>query len=476
MGVIFALSSLLVMPFWLLMICLPRWGLTARVVRSPLVAVPAATLYAALILPRAVAVVPAVARPELLQLAALLGSPDGATIAWAHFLAFDLFVGHWIYLDGREQGITAWLISPLLVLTLLLGPLGLLAYLVVRALPRRTLAAVASRALATNRPLALLGLGMLATLAAALVGLVADPRVISGAPAWLKPAKFAISIAIYSFTLLWLLTFIEGRRWLVRLASVAIAAALFVEMAIIVLQVARGTTSHFNVGTSLDTTLWQTMGAMIVVVWLMTLLVAGLLLRQRLPDPAFAWGLRLGLLISLLGMAVAFPMTQPTAAQIAEARASGQRLTVSGAHTIGAPDGGPGLPVVGWSTEAGDLRAAHFVGLHGLQVMPLAAWLVGRRRRLGVGRRVALIWTAAGLYGGLVLVLAWQALRGQPLVAPEAATLAALAGLLGAAAITAGAILGHGRGMGLLRSVQPGSEPEGRAGERSFTRPERTSG
>lgn len=231
-----------------------------------------------------------------------------------------------------------------------------------------------------------------------------------------------------------------------RLASVAIAAALFIEVVIIVLQVARGTTSHFNVGTSLDATLWSTMAALIGVVWLMTLLVAVLLLRQRLPDPAFAWGLRLGLLISLLGMAIAVPMTQPSAAQIAEARASGQRLTVAGAHTIGAPDGGPGLPVVGWSTESGDLRAAHFVGLHGLQVLPLAAWLVGRRQRLGPGHRVALVWTGAGLYGGLVLVLAWQALRGQPLLAPDAATLAALTGLLAAAAMTAGVILLHASG------------------------------
>lgn len=78
---------------------------------------------------------------------------------------------------------TIFSLSNLLILTLLLGPLGLLAYLVVRTAPRRPLAAVASRALATNRPLALLGLSMLATLAAALVGLVADPRVITGAPA-----------------------------------------------------------------------------------------------------------------------------------------------------------------------------------------------------------------------------------------------------------------------------------------------------
>jgi hypothetical protein len=305
----------------------------------------------------------------------------------------------------------------------------------------RILAHVAGRALAMNPPLALVGFLMLVTLAAALVGLVVDPRVITGAPAWLKPAKFAISIAVYNFTLLWLLTFVAGHQRLVRLASVVIAGALFVEMVIIALQAARGTTSHFNVSTSLDATLFSTMGMLIVVVWLMTLLVAGLLLRQRLPDPVLAWSLRLGLVISLLGMAVAFFMTQPTTAQLAEARSSGQQLTISGAHTVGEPDGGPGLPVVGWSTEAGDLRAAHFVGLHGLQVMPLTAWLVGRRRQLGAGRRVALVWTAAGLYGGLVLVLTWQALRGQPIVAPDATTLVALGGLFAVAAISAAAIL-----------------------------------
>jgi hypothetical protein len=71
----------------------------------------------------------------------------------------------------------------------------------------------------------------------------------------------------------------------------------------------------------------------------------------------------------------------------------------------------------------------------------IVVWLVGRSQRFGAGRRVALVWTAAGLYGGLVLVLTWQALRGQPLVAPDAATLGALGGPLAAAAITAGAIL-----------------------------------
>lgn len=134
MDVVFSASGLLVMPLWLMMIALPRWSVTVTIVRSPLVALPAALLYTALVLPGLLDVLPALARPELGPIAALLGTPAGATIAWVHFLAFDLFVGRWVYLDARERGLSAWLVSPLLVLVLMVGPLGLAAYLGLRAL------------------------------------------------------------------------------------------------------------------------------------------------------------------------------------------------------------------------------------------------------------------------------------------------------------------------------------------------------
>jgi hypothetical protein len=129
---IFSLSSLLVMPFWALMIFLPHWRWTRRILRSPLVILPPALLYGALVLPRLAEVFLAVSSPTLAGIATLLSTPAGATIAWAHFLAFDLFVGRWIYLDGRERGISALLMAPVLFLTLMLGPLGFLLYLVLR--------------------------------------------------------------------------------------------------------------------------------------------------------------------------------------------------------------------------------------------------------------------------------------------------------------------------------------------------------
>src|SRR5687768_14820893 len=108
--------------------------------------------------------------------------------------------------------------------------------------PRAALA----RAYATNRSLTLLGVLMLVTLAITLVGLLVDPRVITGAPAWLKPFKFAVSIAIYSFTLLWMLSFVQGRRLLVNMVSLLTLLAFIVEMIIVITQVLRGTISHFN--------------------------------------------------------------------------------------------------------------------------------------------------------------------------------------------------------------------------------------
>ena len=133
METFFTLANVLVMPFWLLMIFVPRWRVTERLLRSPLVAAPPALLYAALMLPHVTEHAPTLLRPELHAVAGLLGSSAGATLGWAHFLAFDLFVGRWAYLDGRRRGMSAWVVGPVLFLTLLLGPVGFLLHLGLRS-------------------------------------------------------------------------------------------------------------------------------------------------------------------------------------------------------------------------------------------------------------------------------------------------------------------------------------------------------
>jgi len=110
MELLFQISNLLVMPFWLLMILLPHWQWTKRIISSPWIAGPAALLYAVWVIPSMMDLLPALANPNIGDITALLGTPEGATVAWAHFVAFDLFVGRWVYLDSHARRITALLI------------------------------------------------------------------------------------------------------------------------------------------------------------------------------------------------------------------------------------------------------------------------------------------------------------------------------------------------------------------------------
>ena len=276
-----------------------------------------------------------------------------------------------------------------------------------------------------NRPLVVTALVMLVALAGFTAGLVFDPTVIGGAPAWLKPTKFAISIAVYSLTLAWLFTWLPQWVRLRRYIGWTTAIALTLEMVIIGLQAWRGTTSHFNLTTPFDAILFQIMGAVIVAQTFTTIAVAVALWRQPFADRALGWALRLGMTITIVGAFSGGLMARPTAEQ-RSAAAAGAPMKVLGAHTVGAPDGGPGLPGTGWSTTHGDLRIAHFAGLHAMQILPLIA--LGLRRRSWSDRvRQRLTLTAAASYASLFLLLLSQALRGQSVFAPDGLTLALLA-------------------------------------------------
>jgi hypothetical protein len=185
-----------------------------------------------------------------------------------------------------------------------------------------------------------------------------------------------------------------------------------VEIAIIDVQAARGLTSHFNAATPLDAILFAVMGLAILILFGSAIALTIALFRHRFADPAFGWALRLGMLLTVLGQATGGFMTAPTSAQLEAARSTGMK--VSGAHTVGGPDGGPGLPLTGWSREHGDLRVPHFVGLHGVQLLPLSAWLLGLAGSAAWKRRAPFV-AAAGYYA-LFAILLVQALGGHPLV------------------------------------------------------------
>lgn len=269
--------------------------------------------------------------------------------------------------------------------------------------------------------------GLLMTMAAALsaLGLVVDHRVIAGFPAWLKPLKFAVSTGIYCLTLAWVFSYLpdwpKTRRWV----GLVTAAVIVLEVAAIDIQAWRGTTSHFNVSTPGNAIVFGLMGLGILTQTIASVFVAVALWRQVSADPVMGWALRLGMTITIAGATIGGLMTQPTSAQIAEAKAT-HRMTVSGAHSVGGLDGGPGLPGTGWSTEHGDLRVPHFLGLHAIQALVVIGLIV--RRRLSVDRGVRVVQTAAVCYVALVAVFLWQALRGESLIRPDAGMQASILG------------------------------------------------
>jgi hypothetical protein len=267
------------------------------------------------------------------------------------------------------------------------------------------------------------------------VGVLADPRVLTGVPIWLKPFKFSVSFALYGATLSWMLSLLPRRGRIVEWAGTVVVAMSLAEMAVIVGQVLRGTTSHYNETTPLNAALWHVMGASIVVLVTVHFVIGIVVLRQPIADRVAACAVRLGLGLSLLGMLAAVPMVLPGLDPGIQG--------ITGAHSVGVPDGGSGLPLVGWSTTGGDLRIGHFVGLHALQALPIMAILLSRfpRTRLDAPTRLRLLVVAGAAYGVLTMLLTWQALRGQPLLRPDTLTLAAVAALVVATATAASVVV-----------------------------------
>lgn len=273
---------------------------------------------------------------------------------------------------------------------------------------------------AGSGPLAGVALLMMVTALVALIGLLVDPRTVTGMPVWVKPLKFGLSTAVYAATLAWMCSYLTVQRRLTRAAAWVTSVLLVLEIAWVDIQAARGVTSHFNNTTAADSTVFGLMGLIILIVWLAGVCICVALFREPFADRAWGWSLRLGLAISLAGAAAGGAMLGPNSAQMKELRA-GRHVEAVGAHTVGAPDGGPGVPMLGWSTEHGDLRVPHFFGMHAAQVLPLLAWLFRRR----TGMRSVFVMAAG--YLTFTLILAEQAATGHSFFRPDPVTVAALA-------------------------------------------------
>ncbi len=312
-----------------------------------------------------------------------------------------------------------------------------------------------------HRPLVLVSGFMAMLMVVSVVGLAVDDRVLLGVPIWLKPFKFAVSFAIYSLTLAWMLSLPhKGSRWTWWLGTVFAVVGGLMEVSIVFVQAARGTFSHFNGSPDpFDDTVSAMFGMGVNTIMLTNIAIAAILGFQRLGDRSVTRVVHVGLFMALLGMGVGLLMAFVTEGQLA-VDAHGREVALMAGHSIGVPDGGPGVPLANWSTTGGDLRAAHFLGLHGLQVMLLAGMGIGLlANRFGALRhesvRMALVTVTACGYTGLVLLATWQALRGQPVSRPDAVTLAALGALITATAAGVWAVLAGNGGSRPLGQAQP---------------------
>lgn len=209
--------------------------------------------------------------------------------------------------------------------------------------------------------------------------------------AWIKPLKFFLSIAIFAWTIGWYMFYLDAKRK-VRIYSIMVVVVMSIELFIITLQSARGTTSHFNISTIFDQSLFDIMGVAIVVLTFWTLYIDILFFRQKkffISQP-YLWGIRLGILLFVI-----FSM-------------EGGYMAVNLAHSVGGPDGSPGLPIVNWSRDYGDLRVAHFFGLHSLQVLPLIGYYIATKKTQ--------VFVFASLYFLMVASLFVLALYKHPLL------------------------------------------------------------
>lgn len=217
-----------------------------------------------------------------------------------------------------------------------------------------------------------------------------------------KPLRFALSIALFLGSLSFVVPLLALDRSWKELAAKLLVATMSAEMVLITMQALRGRASHFNVATPADAIVWRVMVGAIVLATVVILYVAWVASMRPLRDaegvaidPLIATGWRSGLWSFLIAAYTGFRM-------------GGARR-----HTVGGADTGPRTAVLGWSTEHGDLRVAHFFALHALQVLPLFAALL-TRAPLPEGVRWALLLLAIGGQSAVTIGTLLQAHQGRP--------------------------------------------------------------
>jgi len=234
---------------------------------------------------------------------------------------------------------------------------------------------------------------------ACLIGLVLDERTLLGVNVWIKPLKFAISTGIYILTVGYITTLYPYSKRKRNLINNITSWTLLIETGIIFTQAARGVQSHYNQTTLMDGILFGMMGLLIAVnVIIMVLFIIDTIrLRMHMPKPAQV-AVLLGWLVVVFGSWV------------------GGQMIGQMAHNVGVADGGAGLPLVNWSTVAGDLRIAHFFGLHGIQIIPLFAFVLSKNWNAPKVTQLVAVISFGLAYALWIGFIFYQAKQGIPLL------------------------------------------------------------
>lgn len=220
--------------------------------------------------------------------------------------------------------------------------------------------------------------------------ILADTAQVAGINRWIKPAKFYLSVGIVVWTLGWILYHLQSKA-IIRICSWLIIVTLFFENAIILYQASRMKMSHFNNETAFDGLLFSLMGLLIFLFTCTVIYITVLFFRQKtVIHYSYCWGIRMGLILFIFFSA------------------EGGIMISLLSHTVHGKDGGPGLPFLNWSTRAGDLRIAHFMGIHALQLIPLAGYYIFKTKKQ------VLLFSLTYFLAALALML--LALLGMPLI------------------------------------------------------------
>jgi hypothetical protein len=230
-------------------------------------------------------------------------------------------------------------------------------------------------------------------------GIFLDDRTLAGISVWIKPLKFWISGGIYILTLGFFMTKYPYSTKKKNIINNIVSWTLLLEVGIIFYQATRGVRSHYNQESLFDGLLFAAMGILIAInVVIMALLAfdaARLKLKVAKPIQI---GILIGWIVIIIGSWV-----------------GGQMISQMG-HNVGIADGGEGLPIVNWSTVAGDLRIAHFFGLHGIQIIPLFAWMLVKKWNTTTRKKVIVVIIFGLLFAAWIAYMFYQAKQGIPLI------------------------------------------------------------